>query len=73
MPLLVPGPSTTQGTCSNQRLAICRNSPVTWGTEELTAMPVTEFAMSSPSRSRSCVSSTACSSGVRVGTVESLQ
>ena len=30
-------------------------------------MPVTELAMSSPSRSRSWVSRTACSSGVRVG------
>ena len=73
MPLLVPGPSTTQGNFENQRCAICRSSPVTWGTEELTAIPVTELAMSSPSRSRSWVSSTACSSGVRVVTVESRQ
>ena len=68
-----PGPSTTQGTSANQRVAIWRSSAVTCGTDELTAMPVTEAAMSRPSRSRSWVSSTACSSGVRVGTVESRQ
>ena len=73
MPLLVPGPSTTQGSCENQRWAIWRSSPVTWGTEELTAMPVTELAMSRPSRSSSWVSSTACSSGVRLLTVERRQ
>src|SRR6516225_8447764 len=73
MPLLVPGPSTTQGTSENQRVAICRSSVVTWGTDELTAMPVTEGAMSRPSRSSSWVRSTACSSGVRVGTVERRQ
>ena len=39
MPLLVPGPRTTQGTWSNQRVAIWRSSPVTWGTDELMAMP----------------------------------
>ena len=36
-------------------------------------MPVTELAMSRPSRSSSWVSRTACSSGVRVGTVDSRQ
>ena len=41
--------------------------------DELTAMPVTELAMSRPSRSRSWVNRTACSSGVRAGTVESRQ
>ena len=46
---------------------------MTWGTEELTAMPETEVEMSRPSRSSSWVSRTACSSGVRVGTVESRQ
>jgi hypothetical protein len=73
MPLLVPGPRTTWGTWSNQRVAIWRSSPVTWGTDELTAMPLTEVVMSRPSRSSSWVSRTACSSGVRVGTVESRQ
>ena len=36
-------------------------------------MPETDVAMSRPSRSSSWVSSTACSSGVRLGTVESRQ
>ncbi len=73
MPLLVPGPRTTQGTSWNQRDAIWRSSAVTLGTDELMAMPLTEVAMSRPSRSSSWVRSTACSSGVRLGTVESRQ
>ena len=73
IPLFVPGPRTTQGTSENHRVAIWRSSVVIWGTDELTAMPVTEAAMSRPSRSSSWVRRTACSSGVRVGTVERRQ
>jgi hypothetical protein len=73
MPLRTPGPSTTQGLVANHRAAIWRSSPVTEGTEEDTAMPLTEVAMSRPSRSSSWVNRTASSSGVRLGTVESRQ
>ena len=73
MPLFTPGPSTTQGRSANHREAIWRSPPVTTGTEELMAMPVTLAEMSSPSRSSSWVRRTAYSSGVRVGTVDSRQ
>ena len=73
MPDLVPGPSTTQCTPGNQRVAIRRSWDVASGTDELIAIPVTADDTSSPSRSRSWVSTTACSSGVRAATVESRQ
>ena len=72
MPERVPGPSTTHSTPSNHRDAIRRSWEVASGTEELTAIPVTA-PTSSPSRSSSWVSTTACSSGVRDGSVESRQ
>jgi hypothetical protein len=73
MPERTPGPSTTTGISENQRDAIWRMRVVTEGEDELTAMPVTVVAMSRPSRSNSWVRRTACSSGVREGTVESRQ
>ncbi len=67
-----PGSSTTAGT-SNHRATIWRRLAVTSGTDEVTAMPVTASSMSSPSRSRSWVSSRACSSAVRSATVDRRQ
>ena len=58
---------------ANHRSAIRRIIVVTEGEDELTTIPVTVVEMSSPSRSSSWVRSTACSSGVLVGTVESRQ
>ena len=53
--------------------AMSRSAVVTRGTDEVTAMPVTTSATSMPSRSSSCDSSSACSSGVRSSTVDSRQ
>ena len=54
-------------------VAIRRSWEVVSGTDELIAIPVTAADTSSPSRSKSWVSTTACSSGVRAATVESRQ
>ena len=58
---------------SNHRLTMLRSSPVTVGTDELTAIAVTAAEMSRPSRSSNWVSITAYPSGVREGTVERRQ
>ena len=61
------------GILANHRMAICLSPAVMAGTDELMAIPLTALEISRPSRSRSWVSSIACSSGVRSGADESRQ
>ena len=70
MPDLVPGPITVKSSAENQRLAIRRSWVLAIGEDEEMAIAVTAERRSRPSRSRSCVKTIACSSGVRSATVE---
>ena len=74
MPVLMPGPSDDAGNVGEpprRHLAQFGRSPAAPTSSRRCRSPTT--AMSRPSRSSSWVSSTACSSGVRVGTVERRQ
>jgi len=64
---------TVKSSVENQRFAIRRSCVLAIGEDEEIAIALTALRRSRPSRSSSCVSTIACSSGVRSATVEILQ